>query len=273
MTDEPLSLGAAGARWSARPARGRDRTFQGTTRDVDRLEYEAYREMAEERIAAIVAEAVERHGLEAAAAEHRVGAVPLGEASVAVAASAAHRGEAFAGAREIIDRIKAEAPIWKKEVEGGEERWVEGTRAGDSDRLRHGALRALPSVERLLQTEPLRSAAGAGPRALAVEAARAGDRAPPRARSARGNGGPPAPEQTRRARRRGAAAPRAPALRPGDQRDRRRRPHQPRPRAACVEALEAIDSAGERLLEPRVRPRARGARQPPGARRGAAAAS
>ena len=47
-----------------------------------------------------------------------------------VAVSAAHRGEAFAGAREIIDRIKAEAPIWKKEVEGGEERWVEGTQAG-----------------------------------------------------------------------------------------------------------------------------------------------
>ena len=83
--------------------------------------------MAQERIAAIVAEAIDRHGLEAAAAEHRVGTVPLGEASVLVAASAAHREEAFAGAREIIDRIKAEAPIWKKEVEAGGERWVEGS--------------------------------------------------------------------------------------------------------------------------------------------------
>jgi molybdopterin synthase catalytic subunit len=45
---------------------------------------------------------------------------------VAVAVSAPHRGEAFAGAREIIDRVKAEAPIWKKEIEGGKERWVEG---------------------------------------------------------------------------------------------------------------------------------------------------
>jgi molybdopterin synthase catalytic subunit len=70
---------------------------------------------------------VERHGLEAAAAEHRVGAVPLSEPSVIVAVSAAHRGEAFAGAREAIDRIKSEAPIWKREVEGGEARWVEGT--------------------------------------------------------------------------------------------------------------------------------------------------
>ncbi|MCE3267393.1 MAG: molybdopterin converting factor, subunit 1, partial [Solirubrobacterales bacterium] len=63
----------------------------------------------------------------AAAAEHRVGSVPLGEPSVIVAVSAAHRGEAFAAAREAIDRIKAEAPIWKREVEGGETRWVEGT--------------------------------------------------------------------------------------------------------------------------------------------------
>ncbi len=61
------------------------------------------------------------------AVEHRVGDVPLSEPSVIVAASSPHRGEAFAGAREVIDRVKAEAPIWKKEVEGGEERWVEGT--------------------------------------------------------------------------------------------------------------------------------------------------
>jgi molybdopterin synthase catalytic subunit len=129
VTGEPLSLDAL-ARRVARPSAGAIVTFQGTTRHVERLEYEAYREMAEERIATIVVEAVERHGLESAAAEHRLGTVPLGEPSVIVAASAAHRAEAFAGAREIIDRIKDESPIWKKEVEGAEERWVEGTRAG-----------------------------------------------------------------------------------------------------------------------------------------------
>jgi MoaE-MoaD fusion protein len=90
--------------------------------------------MAEERITTIVSEAIERYALEAAAAEHRLGTVALSEASVAVAVSAAHREEAFAGAREIIDRIKEEAPIWKKEIEGGKERWVEGTRAGGDDR-------------------------------------------------------------------------------------------------------------------------------------------
>jgi molybdopterin synthase catalytic subunit len=133
VSAEPLSVERL-ARMVSRPAAGAIVTFQGTTRDVDSLEYEAYREMAEEKIAAIVAEAIERHGLEAAAAEHRIGTVPREEASVVVAAAAAHRGEAFAGAREIIDRIKAEAPIWKKEIEGGDVRWVEGTRAGGDDR-------------------------------------------------------------------------------------------------------------------------------------------
>jgi MoaE-MoaD fusion protein len=126
VTDEPLSLETL-SRLVSRPAAGAIVCFQGTTRDVHRLEYEAYREMAEERIAVILAECAERHGLEAAAAEHRVGSVPLGEASVVVAASAAHREAAFAAAREAIDRIKAEAPIWKREVDASGTRWVEGT--------------------------------------------------------------------------------------------------------------------------------------------------
>ena len=127
VSGEPLSLEELAGR--VRDARaGAVVTFQGVTREVERLDYEAYVEMAEERLVEIAAAAVERHGLCAAAVEHRVGEVPLSEPSVAVAVSAPHRGEAFAGAREIIDRVKAEAPIWKKEVEGGEERWVEGRR-------------------------------------------------------------------------------------------------------------------------------------------------
>lgn len=123
---EPLSLEAVSA-LVVRPGAGAIVSFQGVTRTVDSLEYEAYTEMAEERIGAILAECRERNGLEAIAAEHRIGAVPLGEASVVVAASAAHRPEAFAGAREAIDRIKAEAPIWKREIDGEERRWVQGT--------------------------------------------------------------------------------------------------------------------------------------------------
>jgi MoaE-MoaD fusion protein len=126
VTEEALSLDGL-SRLVGRPEAGAVVAFQGVTREVERLEYEAYREMAEPRIAEILSDCIARHGLEAAAAEHRLGAVALGEPSVIVAVSAAHRDEAFAGAREAIDRIKAEAPIWKREVErDGQRRWVEG---------------------------------------------------------------------------------------------------------------------------------------------------
>jgi molybdopterin synthase catalytic subunit len=122
VTDQPLALDPLLERVRD-PRAGAVVTFLGVTREVGELDYEAYVPMAERMIAEIVRAAVERHGLCAAAAEHRIGAVPLSEPSVAVAASAPHRAEAFAGAREIIDEIKARAPIWKKE-EGD---WVPGS--------------------------------------------------------------------------------------------------------------------------------------------------
>lgn len=125
---EPLSLDFVRG-WVSDARAGAVVCFEGVTREVPRLEYEAYAEMAEPRMARILVEAIARHGLCAAAAEHRVGAVALGEPSVVVAVSAPHRGEAFAGAREVIDRIKAEAPIWKQEVsEEGDAAWVSGSR-------------------------------------------------------------------------------------------------------------------------------------------------
>jgi MoaE-MoaD fusion protein len=123
VTDQPLSLDRL-ADLVRDPRAGAVVTFLGVTRDVPALEYEAYTKMAEAKLAEICAAATERHGLCAAAAEHRIGSVPLSEASVIVAASAPHRAEAFAGARELIDTIKAQAPIWK--MEEGE--WVKGTR-------------------------------------------------------------------------------------------------------------------------------------------------
>jgi molybdopterin converting factor subunit 1 len=125
VTNEPLGLDRLIA-LVRDPKAGAVVTFMGVTREVPRLEYEAYSDMAAQRISEIVAEAIGRHGLCRAAAEHRAGTVPLSEPSVAVAVSAPHRGEAFAGAREIIDRIKSEAPIWKKE----EGRWVRGVTPG-----------------------------------------------------------------------------------------------------------------------------------------------
>jgi molybdopterin synthase catalytic subunit len=121
VTTEPLDVNALNE-LVRDPRAGAVVIFEGVTRTVDHLDYEAYAEMAEQRIAEIVTEAIETHGLCAAAAEHRIGTVPVSEPSVIVAVSAPHRGEAFAGAREIIDRIKAECPIWKRE----EGEWVEG---------------------------------------------------------------------------------------------------------------------------------------------------
>ena len=112
----PISLDEL-TRLVASPMAGAVVSFQGMPREVAALDYEAYVEMAEERIGAIMRECSDRHGLAAAAAEHRTGSVPLGEASVVVCVSAPHRSEAFAAAREAIDRIKDEAPIWKREVE------------------------------------------------------------------------------------------------------------------------------------------------------------
>ena len=133
VTEEPLSAEEL-SRWVADPGAGAIVAFQGVTREVASLDYEAYREMAEERIAAILVECVERHGLLAAAAEHRVGRVARGEPGVIVAVSAGHREEAFAGAREAIDRIKAEAPLWKRELDAaGEGTWVPGEAAPEQE--------------------------------------------------------------------------------------------------------------------------------------------
>jgi MoaE-MoaD fusion protein len=129
VTPEPLSLDRLSG-LVRRPEAGALVTFSGVTREVERLEYEAYSEMAEAKIAEILNQVLAESGALAIAAEHRVGSVPLGEPSVIVAASSAHRPEAFIAARTAIDRIKAEAPIWKQEIEGGERRWVEGTTPG-----------------------------------------------------------------------------------------------------------------------------------------------
>lgn len=121
VTDEPLALEPLVERVSDARA-GAVVTFVGVTRAVPELQYEAYAEMAEKQMGEIVTRATERHDLCSAAAEHRVGRVPLSEPSVIVAVSAPHRDAAFAGAREIIDEIKARAPIWKQE----EGEWVPG---------------------------------------------------------------------------------------------------------------------------------------------------
>jgi len=88
------------------------------------LVYEAYPEMAEAKVAEIAAEARRRWGVGKVAVKHRVGQLEIGEASVMVAVAAPHRAEAFEACRYIMDRVKTDAPIWKKEVFIDGEVWV-----------------------------------------------------------------------------------------------------------------------------------------------------
>jgi molybdopterin synthase catalytic subunit len=125
VTAGPLDLAAVAAAVRD-PRAGGVVCFEGVTREVEALDYEAYVEMAQEKLRAIGEEEAARHGLCAVALVHRTGRVPLSEPSVIVAASAPHRGEAFAGARALIDRVKAEAPIWKVELTPEGARRVEG---------------------------------------------------------------------------------------------------------------------------------------------------
>jgi molybdopterin synthase catalytic subunit len=111
-------------------AAGGTALFVGTTRNenegrvVERLEYEAYESMATDEMRRIGDQIAERWRVVAVAMVHRVGVVPVGEASVAVAVSAAHRDEAFAACRYGIDTLKTTVPIWKKEYYEGGEHWV-----------------------------------------------------------------------------------------------------------------------------------------------------
>jgi molybdopterin converting factor subunit 1 len=108
-------------------------TFVGMTRDhhdgarVRGLAYEAYVEMAEPLMTRILDEVAATHAIGRVCVRHRLGAVPVGEASVVVVVAAAHRGPAFDAARAIMDRLKAEVPIFKREDLDGPDagsRWV-----------------------------------------------------------------------------------------------------------------------------------------------------
>jgi molybdopterin synthase catalytic subunit len=129
LSDEPLSLDAV-VREVASDEAGAIATFVGTTRsrsrgrDVVRLEYEAYEGMAEAEMERIAGELHGRYALLAVAIHHRVGVVEVGETSVAIAVSSAHRGDALAACRDAIDTLKVTVPLWKKEVYAGGEEWI-----------------------------------------------------------------------------------------------------------------------------------------------------
>ena len=129
ISDAPLDLSAAAAEAASDDA-GAVATFVGTVRrssrgrDVLYLEYEAFAEMAEPMLAQLADELIAKHGLCKVAIHHRVGRVEIGEASVVIAVSAAHRAAALEACHEAIDTLKDTIPLWKKEVYAGGEEWI-----------------------------------------------------------------------------------------------------------------------------------------------------
>lgn len=102
---------------------GRARNLADDGREVLELEYEAYPEMAEAVLRAVADEVTERWPGCAVAVVHRTGLVPLGEAAVAIVTAAAHRSDAYAASRYVIEAIKDRLPIWKKERFADGSRW------------------------------------------------------------------------------------------------------------------------------------------------------
>ncbi len=126
LSDEPLDTQAIVARVHTQDA-GAVVVFEGRTRAEDglvRLSYEAFAERAAAQLGSFAREIAARDGVSGVAAAHRTGDVAVGEVSVVVVVCAGHRAEAFDGARDLIDRIKAEAAIWKKEIFATSEKWV-----------------------------------------------------------------------------------------------------------------------------------------------------
>ncbi|HTO76228.1 MAG TPA: molybdenum cofactor biosynthesis protein MoaE [Thermoanaerobaculia bacterium] len=134
LTHEPIDAAALLAR--ARSSDGGVCVFVGVVRDENEgrsttgIEYEAYGSMAEAEIGRLLAALAQTWPQVRVEIVHRLGRLAIGDASVAVLATAPHRAEAFAACREAIDRLKTTVPIWKKEFyRDGSSDWVDPTRA------------------------------------------------------------------------------------------------------------------------------------------------
>jgi molybdopterin synthase catalytic subunit len=134
ITDKPINLQQL-VDYVTDPEAGAIVPFIGTTRNnnegrrVIALDYEAYGEMAEKELARIGEDAKKKWPICKMAIVHRLGPVQIGEASVIIVVSSAHRDAAFAASRFAIEEIKKTVPIWKKEVFEGGEVWI-GTQTG-----------------------------------------------------------------------------------------------------------------------------------------------
>jgi molybdopterin synthase catalytic subunit len=139
VTSHPLEMTAVVDLVSTSGGLGAIASFVGLVRDnnqdrtVTHLEYEAYEPLAVKALEHIRKEAAERWPGTQLAVHHRVGRLEIGEASIVIAASSAHRAHAFAVCRYAIERVKQIVPIWKHEFFEGGEVWIEGATANPAD--------------------------------------------------------------------------------------------------------------------------------------------
>ena len=188
VTDEPLSLEDVAARVGRDRARARSSSSMGITREVERLDYEAYAEMADRADRGDPARVRRRHGLEAAAAEHRTGSVPLGEPSVIVAVSAG------APRRGVRRRPRGDRPDQGRgaDLEGARSR---AARRGSRERRSRGRRRVTPtssaSPTSTSPAAPAWSTSAPSPRPSAAPAPRRGCGCRPRPRAAVARGDAP----------------------------------------------------------------------------------
>lgn len=107
--------------------------FDGVVRNnadgkkVLRMEYEAHKEMAENMMKELAEKTMKKYPVLGVAIQHRTGMLEIGESSVTIAVSSAHRAEAFEACRYVIDTLKVTFPIWKKEYFEEGSNWVKGT--------------------------------------------------------------------------------------------------------------------------------------------------
>ena len=147
LLSRPLPLEQVQSFATGDPASGGIATFLGATRhqtdpehgDLVRLEYEAYPDMATKQMHDLAQLAQDRWGARRIGMLHRLGPVSIGEVSVAIAVACAHRAESFAACRWLIDALKRDVPIWKKDVfVDGFTRWSEPSANGGLGSILHG---------------------------------------------------------------------------------------------------------------------------------------
>ena len=99
---------------------------RGRSGNVSEIYYEAYSEMAEQKMREIENEAQTKWGIKKLVAIHRIGNIKVGESSIIIGASSEHRHEAFEACKYIVNNVKTRVPIWKKEISRENQKWADG---------------------------------------------------------------------------------------------------------------------------------------------------